>query len=84
MDYISKKHTHDVKSFETKITIKNGKIIFSNECLLKNDTNYQTYTDIPLHSEDEMSDLDLNEYSTNEQETNNIKKIINCPKCCIL
>ncbi len=70
--YLQKKDT-----YETKITIKDGKIKFSNDRLVPDDKNYHTYTDIPLHSEDEMSDLDLNERENDKKSS----KMVNTNTC---
>ena len=63
---------------ETKISIKDGKIIFSNSHLIPDDKNYHTYTDIPLNSEDEMSDLDLNEGINEKKKYEKKNKIDTC------
>lgn len=71
---IMKKYFSNNNNYENKIIIKNGKIKFSNDCLVDNDDdkNYHTYTDIPLDSGDDMSDLDLNE-TIDEKKNKNSK-----------
>jgi hypothetical protein len=60
--YLQKKDT-----YEPQITIQDGKIKFSNDRLVPDDKNYHTYTDIPLNSEDEMSESELKENENNTE-----------------
>jgi len=83
---VIEKYLQKKDMYETNITIEHGKIIFSNDRLVPDNKNYHTYTDIPLNSEDEMSDLELNEGENNNK--SNKKGVINtcgiCYRCNIM
>lgn len=75
-----------IHKYLQKKTIDNSKIKFTSDRIVPDDKNYHTYTDIPLNSEDEMSELDLKEGVNNNK--SNKKGVINtcgiCYRCNIM